>query len=255
MQGDRQLIDVFAFTRAVNLGMTGQNLLDQGGAGTDHAHDEDRRRTIDAEPPCLFEELRSENAHQIGDQKAEPFAIECLVVLAVDLHFEFVGPAVAREGLVIIAEPFPVSCQREVEQAGIRGGLLACFKEFLNALDVGVRQGVFTVRGQISEDAKRLCRVGIEPLRFQGDGKRLIHLPHLLQGFTEQNAVKDGTGFQANGGAEMRDGLGNAAGGVQSGRQIAVEIRLVRQLGDGLADHLNGEFRPAQLIGHHAQQV
>ena len=53
----------------------------------------------------------------------------------------------------------------------------------------------------------------------------------------------------------MADGVGDAAGGLVSGREVAVKIGFVRQLGEGLADQVDGDFRLADLVGHDAQQV
>ena len=97
VQGGGQLVDVLAFAGAVDLGMTGQDLFDQAGAGADHADHEDRHFAVDAERPHLLQELRREHGDQAVDQGAVLFRIERLVRLAIDLLFELVGLAVASE--------------------------------------------------------------------------------------------------------------------------------------------------------------
>ena len=80
-------------------------------------------------------------------------------------------------------------------------------------------------------------------------------MPLLLQSLAEQHMVSDGAGFEANGLAVMVDALFNAAGGLESSGIIAVKIRFVRQFGEGLAYQVQSDFRAADLIREHAQQI
>jgi hypothetical protein len=45
------------------------------------------------------------------------------------------------------------------------------------------------------------------------------------------------------------------SGGLVSGREVAVEVRLARQLGNGLADQVDGYLGLTGLVGHDAEQV
>ena len=53
----------------------------------------------------------------------------------------------------------------------------------------------------------------------------------------------------------MRDGRRHVAGGLVGGRQVAVELGLVRLDRQGLADEVDGRFRLADLVGDDAEQV
>ena len=114
------------------------------------------------------------------------FRIESLVGLAIDLLFELVGPAVAGKGLVVAADPLPVSRQGEGEQAGVRDGLPAGVEKVLHALDVGVGQGVAAVAGQLAQGAVSQGRVGIEPQGVQAVSQRLVQAALFLQGIAEE---------------------------------------------------------------------
>ena len=65
----------------------------------------------------------------------------------------------------------------------------------------------------------------------------------------------DGAGPEADGFTVMPDGVGNAARRIQGSCQIAVEIGLIRQLGKCLADEVDRDLRPAEMIRHHAEQI
>jgi hypothetical protein len=53
----------------------------------------------------------------------------------------------------------------------------------------------------------------------------------------------------------MQDRLGDAAGGLVGGGKVAVKVGFVGDLGDGLADQVDGGVELTGPVGHDAEQV
>lgn len=80
-------------------------------------------------------------------------------------------------------------------------------------------------------------------------------LPQLHEGVAEEKVLLNVCGIEPDRFAIMPDGVGDSAGGLVSGREIAVEIGLVGQLQGGLANQLDGVLWLADGGGHDAEQV
>jgi hypothetical protein len=250
-----QLVDLLAFAGAVDLGVAGQDLFDQAGAGADQADHEDRHFTVDAQRPRPLQELRREHGDQVVDQGAVFLRIKRPIGQAIDLPFELVGLAVASKSLVKTADPLPMSREGEIEQAGILNRLPARAEQLLHVLDVGLGQGIAAVAGQFPQGAIGQGRVRIQTQGVQAVGQRFFQMALLLEGVAEEEVLVDGARLETDGLAVMEDGIGDPSGSLVGGGEIAVKVGLVGQLGDGLADQVDGHFRLADLVGEDAQQV
>ena len=199
--------------RAEDLGVAGQDLLDERRAGSRQPHDEHRQFAFQPKAADPLEEIRRADRDHLGDERLVLFRVVLLAALAPLGQLQRVAPIEVLGGLGILAPRVQDLGQAEVQQqslcvrqlrflqqAALRGQILLrkfAAQEFRQFVMREGEPGIVPQRGAeavfralkiadlLQSAAQVAVRLGIVRLQFQCPavaGDRFVQLPLLLQG-------------------------------------------------------------------------
>ena len=219
----------FDLPRAEDLGMAGQDLLDERRAGSRQPHDEHRDLAFQPKAADPLEEIRRADRDHPGDEKLVLFRVVLLAALAPLGQLQRVAPIEVLGGLGILAPRVQDLGQAEVQQqslcvrqlrflqqAALRGQVLLRkfaaqkFRQFvMREGEAGIvpqrgAEGVFRalkIAHLLQGAAQVVVRLGIVRLQFQRPavaGDRFVQLPLVPQAMPRLSCASAKSGFSSN---------------------------------------------------------